>query len=169
MQIWVVTLETSAAHLTESDPRTVVGVDICRNLENEARKLRFLWTYHALLRLCGTGRRGNLYDTVEKFLHTEIVEGRTKEHWCHLCLAVLLYVKLRIDAVYQLKVVTQLLGILVANLMLQLCAVDVYLHLFGHTLLVRLEQVEFVLINIIYSLELSANVYRPRQRTHTYL
>ena len=50
----------------------------------------------------------------------------------------------------------------------QLIAVDVNLYFFGNALLVGLEQVELVLVYVVYAFELRSYVDRPRERAHAY-
>ena len=139
----------------------MVGVDVGCYLEDEAGKLRLFGLYGALLSLCWSWRRSYLDKAVEQFLHTEVVQCRTEEYGSHLSRAVCLNVKLGIYAVNQLHVVAQLLGILLADVLFKFCRVDVNLHLFSHALLVGLEEVEFVLVDIVHTLELDTDVDRP--------
>ena len=74
VEVGLVAHEPSGAHLAEGDARAVVWVDVGRYLEDEAGELGLFGLHHALLRLGGTGARGNLHKTVEQFLHTEVVE-----------------------------------------------------------------------------------------------
>ena len=139
----------------------MVGVDVGSNLEDEARELRLFGVYHAFLCLCGAWRRSYLDEAVEQLLHTEVVESRTKEYWCHLCRAVCLYVELRIYAVDEFKVVAQLLRILLANLCVEFWRVYIDLHLLRHALLVGLEEVELLLEDVVHALELGTDIDRP--------
>ena len=75
MQIGLVTLELTAAHLTEGNTRTVVGVDIGGNLEDKASKLWFLRIHITLLSLRRLGTWGNLHETVQQLLYAEIVQS----------------------------------------------------------------------------------------------
>ena len=77
MEIGLVTLELTTAHLTEGDTRTMVGVDIGRDLEDETCKLGFLRLHVALLGLRGTGTGSDLHKTVQQFLHAKVIQGRT--------------------------------------------------------------------------------------------
>ena len=74
MQVGLITLELTATHLTESDARTMVRVDISRYLEDETRKLWFLWLYHTFFCLCRLRTGGYLNKAVEQFLYAEIIE-----------------------------------------------------------------------------------------------
>ena len=82
----------------------MVRVDVGRYLEDEACKLRLFGLHHTLLSLCGLGAWGNLYETVEQFLHAEVVECRTEEDGSHLGRAIGIHVELRIDSIYEFQV-----------------------------------------------------------------
>ena len=73
VQIRLVADELSRAYLAEGNTRAMVRVDVSRYFEDESRELRLFGLYHAFLGFGGTRTRGNLYETVEQFLHTEII------------------------------------------------------------------------------------------------
>ncbi len=160
VQIRLVALELSAAHLAECDTRTVVGVDICRYLEYETCELRFFRFHRAFFGKCRAGARGYFHEAVEQFLDTEIVEGRTEEHRRHACFAVFVHVEFRIDTLHEFQVFAQLFSV-VADTPVEFLAVYVHLHFFCHSLLVGSEQVEFVLVDVVNALELGALVDGP--------
>ena len=85
MQVGLVALELSGAHLAEGDTGAVIGVDISGNLEDKTRKLLLVGLHHALFSLGGLGRRGYLNETVQQLLHAKVVQRRTKEYGSHLC------------------------------------------------------------------------------------
>ena len=144
----------------------MVGVDVGRNLEDKARKLRLFGLYLALLGLGGTRTGGYLNETVQKFLHAKVVQGRTKEYWRHLGRAVGFYIELRVDAVHQFQVFTQLVGVLIADTLVELGGTELHTDLFSNALLVRGEEVEVILIDVIHALELGSLVDGPRQGSH---
>ena len=115
MQVRLVALELTAAHLTESDTRTMVGIDIRSDLEDKAREFLLLGFHLTFLRLGRTRTGGNLHETIQQFLHTEIIQCRTKEHRCHLSRTVGLHIKLRIDTIHQFKVLAQFGGIILPH------------------------------------------------------
>ncbi len=141
----------------------MVGVDIGRNLEDEAGKLRLLGLHHALLGLGRLRAGSNLDEAVQQFLHAEVVQRRAEEDGSHLGRAVRIDLKVGIDAADQLQVFAQLGGILLAYSLVQLLAVNVYFHLLRHALLVGREEVELLLVDIIDALELGTLVDGPRQ------
>ena len=143
----------------------MIGVDIGCDFEYETCELLLLGVYHALLGLCGARTGGYLHETVEKFLDSEIVKCRTEKHWSYLGFPVRLDVKLRINAINKFKVVAQLCGISLSYMTIQLIAIDVYLHFFGHTLLVGCEKIEFTFIYIVNTLELYTLIDRPTKRS----
>ena len=147
----------------------MVGIYVGGYLEDEAGKLWLLRLDCALFGHGGTRRGSYLYETVEQFLHSKVVKGRPKEHWCHLCTAVGFDVKLRIDSVYKLQVVAQLSGISLSNLLVKLVGVDVYLHFLRHTLFVWREEVQLLLVNVINAFEPCALIDRPREGSNVYL
>ena len=162
MQIWLVALELTAAHLAEGDTGTVVGVDIRGDLEDEARELLLLGFHLALFSLRRTRRRGYLHETVQKLLHTEVIEGRAKEHGGHLCRAIGLHIKLRIHAIDEFEVLTEFGGILLTYPLVELLAVNIHLHLIGDALFIGRKEVEFLFVDVIHALELRTLVDRPR-------
>ena len=166
MQIRLITYKLTAAHLTEGDTRAVVGVDIGGNLKDKSCKLGLFGLHIALLGLGGAGRWCYLYKAVQQLLYTEVVQSRTEEYWCNLGLAIGLYVELRIYTVYQLQVLAQLGGVLFANALVELFAVYVYLNLISHTLFVGGKQVQFLLVDVVHTLELCSLIDRPAQRTY---
>ena len=53
----------------------MVGVNICRNLEDESCKFLFIWIDITLLGLGRTRGRGYLNKTVEQLLNSEIIQS----------------------------------------------------------------------------------------------
>ena len=161
MEIGLVALEPSGTHLTEGNTGTVVGVDIRRNLEDKTGKLRFFGLYVAFLCLRRTGRGGYLHETVQEFLHTEVVQGRTEEYGSDLGISVGLDIELRIDTIDQLQILAQFGSILLPYPLVEFVAVDIHLHLIRHTLFVGGEEVEFLFVDVVHALELGTLVDGP--------
>ena len=161
MQVGLVSLELTRADLTEGDTRAVVGIDIGGNLKDKAGKLLLLRLHLALLSLRGLRTWGNLDEAVQQLLYTEVVQCRTKEYGSNLGRTVGLYLKLRIDTIYQFQVFAQLARVLLTNALVQLSGVELHADLLGHALLIGGKQVELLLIDIIYALELSALIDGP--------
>ncbi len=157
------------AHLAEGDATAVVGVDVGGYLEDEARELGLVGPHHALLGLRGTGTGGYLHKAVKQFLHAEVVQGRAEEHRRDLALEVLLHAERGIYPLHQFQVLAQLGRVALAHPLVQVCAVDVNLHLLCHLLLVGGEQVEALLIYVIDPLEAHALADGPRQGSHANL
>ena len=161
MQIGLVALELTTADLTEGDTRTVVRIDIGSNLEDKARKLLLLRLHLTLFGFRRPGTGGNLHKTVQQFLYTEVIQGRTEEHGGHLSRTIGLHIKFRIDAIHQFQILTQFGGILLAHSLVEFLTVDIHLYFIRHTLLVWCKEVEFLFVDIIHTLELCALVNRP--------
>ena len=145
----------------ECDAGTVVRVDIGSNLEDETRKLRFLWLHHALLCLGRSWRWSYLNEAVQEFLHTEVVQCRTEEYWCYLGRAIGLHVKFWINAIHQFQFLAQLGCLTLTYSLVELLRLYIHFHLFGYALLVRRKEVELVLVDIIHTLESGALSDRP--------
>ena len=144
----------------------MVRIDIRCNLEDETSELLLFRRYHALLCLGGLRTRCDLHEAVQQFLYTEVVQGRAEEYRCYLSRTVGLHVKFRIHTIHQFQILAQFLCILLAYKTIEFIAVDVNLTFLCHPLLVRCEQVELVLIDVINSFELRSLVDRPRQRSY---
>ena len=166
MQVGRVAGEASGTNLAERHARTVVGVDVGGYLEDETGELGLLGTHLTLFRHDGTRTGGYLHKAVEQLLHAEVVQCRTEEHRCQLALQVVVHLELGIDTLYQFQVCTQLLCQRSADVLVQLLGMDVHLHLLGHHLFRRLEEVEVLLINVVHTLEALSLVDGPRERTH---
>ena len=164
--IWLVAHKLARANLAEGNARTVVRVDVGGNLEDEACKLRLLRLHHSLLCLGRLWRRGNLHEAVQELLHTEVVQSRTEEHRSHLGGAIGLHLELWVHAVHQLQLLSQLVGLSLAHTLVELLALNVYSHLLGHTLLVRGEEVELMLVDVVHTLESGALTDRPTEWAH---
>lgn len=78
MQIRMIALKLTAADLTESDARTMVGVDVCCNLKDKACKLRLIRRNHTFLSLDRLRTRSYLNETIQQFLHTKVVQSTTE-------------------------------------------------------------------------------------------
>ena len=75
MQIRLVALELTRAHLTERDTGTVVRIDIGSDLEDKTCKLRFLWVHVTFLSLRRTWTRSNLHEAIQQLLNTKVIQG----------------------------------------------------------------------------------------------
>ena len=139
----------------------MVGIDVGRYLEDETSELLFFRFHHAFLSLCRTRRRGNFNKAIQQFLHTEVIQRRAEEDGSHLSRAIGVDLEFRIDAVDQLQVVAQLLGIAFANLLIECCAADVDLYFLGDSLLVGSEQVELLFVDVVDALELCTLIDGP--------
>jgi len=159
--VGVIALKLAAADLAKCDAGAVVGIDIGSNLEDEAGKFGLLGLDDTLFSLRWAWGRGYLDEAVEEFLDSEIVERRAEEYGRDIGGAVSRDVKLGIDTADELEILTQLLRIAFAYVLLQVGGVDVYFNLFSHFLLIRDEEIEIVLVDIVYSLEVHALVDGP--------
>ena len=102
-----ITRELARADFTESNARTVIGVDVGRNLEDEACELLFIGIHLALLRLGGTRTGSNLHKGIEQLLNTKVVQSRTEEDRCQLASEVFRSLELGIDPFEQLQFTTE--------------------------------------------------------------
>ena len=166
MKIRSIARELARTDFAESHARTVVRVNISRYFKDKSRKLRFFRHHDALFRLYGTRTWSNLHKTVQQFLHSEVVQCRTKKYGSKLTLQIVADIKLRIHSFYQLKLVTEFLGQRRTDMIVKIFRMDIHFHLFRHHLLGRLEEVQLLLINIVDPSETRSALNRPCQRTH---
>ena len=159
--------ELAAAYLAEGDARAVVGVDVGGNLEDEARELLFVGIDHTLLGLGGARVGGYLDETIQEFLHTEIVKGRTEEDGGYAGSQIVIVVEGRIDAIHQFQVFAQLHSVLFAHVGFEFFAVNIYGHVLRHLLFVGGEEVELSFVYIIDSLESLSLIDGPGEGAHT--
>ena len=80
VEIVLVALEATRHHAHKSDAVTVIGVHIGVDLEDETRKLLFRRLDAAFHCIATDGRRRNLDEAVQQFLHAEIVQSRAEKH-----------------------------------------------------------------------------------------
>ena len=157
-----VALEAAGADFDEGYAGAVVGVHVGVYLEHEAGEGLFPGVDYALHGLDGPRLGGYLHEAVEEFLDAEGVEGRAEEDGCELAAQVCLLVEVGVDAFDELEVLAELGGIFLADAFVDLGGVDVGdLHAFGDGLLVGCEEVEAVLVDVIYSFEACAHVDGP--------
>lgn len=161
-----VTDKFARTDLTESHTRTVVRVDISRNLKDETGELGFFGHHDTFFGLHRTGTRSYLHKRVEQLFHTKVVQSRTKEYRSQFALQIVVYLKLGINAVYQLQFAAQLVGKVLSDPVVQFFGMDVNFHLFGYDLLAGLEEVELLFVNVVNALEAGTTLNGPRQRTH---
>ena len=139
----------------------MVRVDIGGNLKDKACEFRLFRFYFAFFRLHGTGTGSNLHKAIQQFLHTKIIQGRTKEYRCTISCQIRFYIQFGINAFNQLEVTTQLICQRFTDLLIQFFRMNINCHLLCHHLLGRLVQVQFILINIIDSFETGSLFDRP--------
>ena len=166
MQVRSITCKLTRTNLTEGHTRTVVRVDVGRNLEDKSGKLRLVGVHRTFFCQHRTRTRSDFHKTVEQLLHTEVVQCRTEEYRSQFSFQVLSYLEFRIHSVNQFQFIAQFLGQRRTDVVVQVLGMDIHFHLFRHYLLRRLEEIQFLLINIIYSLKTRTAFDRPRQRTH---
>ena len=164
--IRLVAKELTGTYLAEGDARTVVRVDVCRDLEDEPRELRLIGLHDALFSLRWLRVGSNLNEAVEELLYTEVVEGRTEEYGCNLCFAVVLDIERWVHAVDEFEVIAQMLGEVFTDVLLEIRRLYVDLYFLRLTLLVGCEEVEVVLKDVVHALELHALSDRPGERPY---
>ena len=145
----------------------MVGVDVGRNLEDEAGELVLLGTHCALFGLSGAGRGRNAHKAVEQLLNAEIVECAAEEDRCRVGLqieAVGTFGDLchrRVDALNHFQIVAQAAGIVVADGLLQLGRINVHFDALLQALFVGLKEREAMLVDIVDALEALSLVDGP--------
>ena len=139
----------------------MVGIDISCYLEDKTCKFLLFRLDITLFCFRGTRTWSYLHKTVQQFLHTEVIECRTEEHRSHLSRTICFHIKLRVNTIDKFQILTKLCRILVANSLIKFLAIDINLYFFSNSLFVRSKEVEFILIDIIYTLELCSLVNRP--------
>ena len=160
-----VAFEFARAHFHEGDTRTVVGVHVGMNLENKARESLFAGIHLTFESLCRARTGGYLAETVQQFLHAEIVQSRPEEHRCQLSGQIGLHVEIGIDALQQIHVLAQFGGIAFAHAVVQLGVVEVDGHALRDGLLGGIVEVQTVLVEIIDTLELGSDIDGPGEGT----
>ena len=114
----------------------MVGINVCGYLEYESGELAVLGLHHTLQGLSGTRAGCNLNKAVKQLLHTEIVEGRTKEYRCQLTAQILAAVKRLVNAVNEFQVGAQFGSLTLTYVSLKVSAVDIDIDLLCHLLLI---------------------------------
>ena len=152
----------AGAHFAEGDARTVVGVDVGGDLENEAAEFGFLGIDHAFFGRDGAGSRCDLDEAIEQFFDTKVVECRTKEHGRDFGRKIGVNVESGVDTVDEFEVFAEFGRIAIADVGFEfaLC-VDVYGHFFGHFLFVSREEIELLLEDVVDAFETLALVDGP--------
>ena len=166
MEVRGVADELARADLAEGDAGAVVGVDVGRYLENKAGELRLLGLHIAFFSLCGAGRGSYLYETVEQLLDTEVIQSRAEEDGGHLGVEVGLAAELGIHALDDLEVVAQLLCVVLADHFIQLGGIQLHAHFLGDALLIGGEEIEVLLVDVIYTFEAGTLVDGPGEGAH---
>ena len=165
-----IAMEHSRANLDKCDATAVVGIHVGMYLEDEASELLLLWTHLTLLSHDRAGRRSYAHKTIQQFLDAKGVQRRAEKHGSHHRVKIVLFVKLRINTIDQFNVGTQLFGIVLADSCINGRVIDITdFNTIGNMLLVGLEQIESVLIDIVYALEFGTDVNGPTQRTYANL
>ena len=157
-----VALEFSGADFEECDATAVVGVHVGMNLKAEARKFLFERIHHSFQRAYRSRGGGNLNEAFEELLYAKGVECRTEEHGCKIALKIFLFGERVIHAFDEVKIHTQLIGILLAYQFGNLRVIDVCkLNRFGDGLLVGRIEVERLLEYVVYALKSLSHIDRP--------
>jgi hypothetical protein len=73
-------LEVAAGHAQEGDAVAVAGVHVGLDLEHHAAELALLGPHFALDGRAHAGRRRQVDQAVQHFLHAEVVDRRAEEH-----------------------------------------------------------------------------------------
>ncbi len=163
-EVVLVALEASRHHAHESDTVAVVGVHVGVDLEDEASELLLGRLDAAFHRVATNGRRGNLDETVQQFLHAKIVQGRAEEHRADVAFQIGFAGEVVIHTLHEFGLIAQSLGIL-ANHLVQLGVVEVVeSDAFGDVLLVGIEEIQALVVDAIHALELRSTVDGPAQR-----
>ena len=163
MQVRRIASEFTGAYFTESHTRTMVRVNVCRNLKDKACKLGFIRLYQPLFRLYRTWAGRYFHKAIQQLLHAEVIQRRAEEHRSQVPFQVFIDIKFGIYAFYQFQIVAQFFSQRCANVVIKLFGMDIHFHLLRHHLLGRLEQVQFLLINVIHTLETRSALDRPGQ------
>ncbi len=163
-----VPLKPARAHLAESHAAAVIGVDVGGNLEDEAREAWLVRLDKPFLCLHGAWEGGDANEAVEQLLHAEVVQRRAEEHRGNLRVEVSLNVEVRVNAIYQLQVLSQFPRVFVTDLPVQLISAYVNLNPLRHLLLVGREKVKSFFVYVIDTLEASTLVDGPAQGAHAY-
>ena len=103
-------------------------------------------------------------------MHPEVVERRAKEYGSDIARQIFLAVKLGVYAVDELQIHTELLCLLGCDVLLELGGVEVRdRDALGDALLVRREEIECPLVDVVDSTEALTHIDGPRERAYTYL
>ena len=103
-------------------------------------------------------------------MHPEVVECRAEEYGCDIARQIFLTVKLGIYPINKLQIHTELLCLLGCDVRLELGGVEVCdRDALGDALLVRREEIECTLVDIVDATEALTHVDGPRERAYTYL
>ena len=144
VQIRRIAGKLAGTYLAESHTRTMVRVDVGRNLEHETRELGLFRHHDTFLCLHRTRTRRNLHKAVEQFLHTEVVQGRTEEHWSQFPFQVIVHIEFRINPLNQFQFAAQLVRQRRTDMIVQVFRMDIHFHLLRHHLLGRLEKIQLL-------------------------
>ena len=166
MAVGYVAFEFARTDFDEGYARAMVGVHIRMNFEYESGESLFVRFDAALL--CGNGqrRRRNFDETVEQLLDTERVECAAEKHRRHIGCQIIFDVERIVNAIDEFEVVAQFAGVVVADHLVELRAVQIDGHRFADALFVGRVKVEFLLIDVVHTFEFLSHVDRPTERAH---
>lgn len=148
-------------YLAECYTRTMIRVDIGGNLKDESGEFRFVRFHFTLFCLYRTRTGSNLHKAVQQFLYTKIIQGRAKEYRRAISCQIRFHIQFRINSFDQFQIATQFVCQRLTDLLIQFFRMYVDFYLLRHHLFGRLVQVQFLLINIIYSFEAGSLFDRP--------
>ena len=98
MLVGSIAFKLSRAYFDKSNAGTVVWVHVGMNLEHEARKAFFVRIDGSFFSIDRAGRWSDFHKTVQKFLHTESIQRRAKEHRSHFAFEIGFGVEFGINA-----------------------------------------------------------------------
>ena len=161
MFIRSITNKLTGTNFAESDARTVIRVNVGRYLKDKPGKFIFFRLHQTFFRLHRTRARSYLHKAIQQLFHSKVIQSRAKEHRGKITFQVFLNVKIRINSIHQLQIHTQLFSFRVANVLLQISAVQIYLNLLCHYLFARGIKIEFLFIYIINTFKAHSLTDRP--------
>ena len=169
MQIGFIPFKLSTANLTERYAATMIGVDIGCNLKDKAGEFLLRRIYTPFKGLRRARRGSNFHKAIEQFFHAKVIQGRTKEYGSYITRKVSLDGELRINAINEFQIITQLPGIFLTDTFIKFLRMNIDFNLFGDMLFVGSEQIQITLIDIVDSFESGALINGPAQRAHSNL
>ena len=169
MQVILIALEAARDDLHKGDAVAVVGVHVGMDLKDETGHLLLHGVHRTRLGRCGSRRGGDADEALQQLPDTEVIDSRAKEYRREFTPQVSLAVKLLIDTLDQLHILTQLVGIALPDAFVELGAREV-LDLDGRGIgresFVGGEEREVLLVKVIHPLEGGAVRDRKGQRAN---